>query len=115
MYKTKDQQKSQAIENFKGGKGPFHVTHIVDKEDLRSDCRLFVKATLQPGSSLGYHPHNDEEEVYYILSGQGVVNNNGEIRTVYPGDTVITGYGNSHSIENQGTEPLEFLAVVLGY
>ena len=115
MIRTKEEQRQETHEKRLGGNGFVHMTHIMEKEDLLGNCRLFAILKLDPGSSLGYHAHEGEEEVYYILKGQGVVNDNGAVRTVNPGDAVYTGNGGSHSIENQGSEPLEFVAVVLTY
>jgi mannose-6-phosphate isomerase-like protein (cupin superfamily) len=115
MYKMIPEQRQENLENFRDGKGPVQVTHIMEKTELRANCRLFSKVTLPPGSSIGYHLHDKEEEVYFILSGQGEVNDNGEIRTVNPGDAVLTGNGASHSIENKSDKPLEFIGAVLTY
>jgi len=115
MVKTKQEQRQESTENRFGGNGTVHLNHIVEKNEMLANCRLFARITLNQGCSIGYHAHNDEEEVYYILSGQGVVNDNGTIYTVNPGDSVLTGNGASHSIENQCAEPMEMVAVVLTY
>lgn len=65
-----------------------------------------------PGGSIGYHPHLGEEEIYYILRGEAIVNDNGDVCKLGPGDAVLTGGGASHSIENSGKENLEFIAVI---
>ena len=115
MFKTASEQRRETSEKRFGGNGTVSICHAAEKGDLLANCRLFAKITLEPGGSIGYHQHEREEEIYYILSGQGVVNDNGDIRTVYPGDSVITGNGAFHSIENQSDSPLEFLGVILTY
>jgi mannose-6-phosphate isomerase-like protein (cupin superfamily) len=70
--------------------------------------------TLQPGCSMGYHKHPDNEELYVILSGSGTYLDDGETAVqVGPGDTTLTLKGQSHGIENTGTEPLVFLAAIV--
>ena len=115
MFKKASEYRQFKAERIHGGSGVTVIDHVMEKTELLANCSLFAKVTLEPGCSVGYHRHDQEEEVYYILSGQGVVNDGGDIRTLYPGDSVYTGNGGSHSIENQGNEPLEFLAVVLTY
>ncbi|MCL2616295.1 MAG: cupin domain-containing protein [Defluviitaleaceae bacterium] len=115
MIRTVSDQRNETTENRFGGVGPVHMAHAMEKTDLLANCRLLARITLPPGSSIGYHQHDKEEEVYYILSGQGTVNDNGETRTVNPGDAVYTGNGAFHSIANETNEPLEFLGIVLTY
>ncbi|NLO99293.1 MAG: cupin domain-containing protein, partial [Clostridiaceae bacterium] len=69
--------------------------------------------TLEPGCSIGSHVHDQEEEIYYILSGTGTVNDNGVVKNVGPGDAIKTGDGESHSISNNGDVPLVFLAAII--
>ena len=40
-------------------------------------------------------------------------NDNGTIVTVHPGDTTICNDGELHGLVNDGTEPLEFIALIL--
>lgn len=76
---------------------------------------MFTKITLEPGASIGYHQHIEEEDIYYILTGIATVNDGGDTRIVYPGEVVYTGNGGSHSIANNGDVPLEFVSVILTY
>ena len=59
--------------------------------------------------------HEGEEEIFYILSGDGLLTEQGVSSHVGPGDAVLTGGGGGHSIENQGELPLEILATILTY
>ena len=69
----------------------------------------------RPGSSIGFHRHESEEEIFYILSGAGEVSEGGPRPRSALGDAVHTGDGAGHAIANTGTEPLDFLAVILVY
>jgi mannose-6-phosphate isomerase-like protein (cupin superfamily) len=69
--------------------------------------------TLQPGDSIGLHPHSDNEDAYIIVSGQGVfTDSQGQKIPVASGDVTIARPGDSHALENTGQEPLSFLNVV---
>ena len=61
---------------------------------------------------IGKHVHDGEVEYYCILAGQGVVTEDTGESTVNPGDVVVTGWGQSHSIRNDRDEDLEFIAVI---
>lgn len=115
MIKSYAQMERELKENMRGGKGTVELVHIFKKEELKGNARLCAKIILQAGCSIGLHEHINEEEIYYIISGKGEVNDNGNIKEVSTGDSVITGDGAYHSIENTGHEPLELMAVILLY
>ena len=58
----------------------------------------FRKRTLHPGSSIGYHLQK-EDEVYYILSGNGTMQMNGKTFPVKGGDAILTRPGSSHGLQ----------------
>ena len=45
----------------------------------------FRKRVLKPGSAIGYHLQN-EDEIYYIISGKGIMKMNDKTFTVQAGD-----------------------------
>jgi len=96
------------------GKGLIHMKDLTDKEGLYNHGRLFAHVTIDPGCSIGDHPHNHETEFYYIIKGEGVFNDNGTEVVVRPGDICATGYGEVHGLENRGTEPVELIALIVG-
>lgn len=76
---------------------------------------VFIMTTrleLDPGASVGYHKHDGTEEVYFILSGKGLYTEEGEERTVSPGDIFLCRLGRSHGILNTGKEKLVFGAAI---
>lgn len=115
MIKRMSEMKTEIREQMRGGKGSVELIHILNKEEMKGKVRLFAKVVLNPGCSIGMHEHVDEEEAYYIIRGTGIVTDNGESSQVQAGDVILTGDGASHSIENTGDEPLEFIAVVMLY
>lgn len=97
----------------RGGNGQMKIHHLFEPEQMFMKGRMFVKAVLKPGESLGYHIHENEVELFYILKGSAKVNDNGKEYILYPGDTMYTGDGQGHSIEACENNPLEYLAVVI--
>lgn len=95
-----------------GGSGEIGILHMVPPESM-INARLMAELTLSPGSGIGSHRHDKETEYYIITEGSGiVVEDNGE-KAVSKGDIVITGNGQSHSIDNTGKVPLKFIAVII--
>jgi mannose-6-phosphate isomerase-like protein (cupin superfamily) len=112
MVKRMAEMEKQVREKMRGGAGSVEILHIFRPDELAGKTRLFARMRLLPGSSIGYHVHEGEEEIFYILSGSGSVVEQGVTSLVGPGDAVLTGAG-GHSIENTGDAPLELLAAIL--
>jgi mannose-6-phosphate isomerase-like protein (cupin superfamily) len=106
--------KVDEMERMRGGDGSARLTYLLDGS-TQKNARMFAEVTLNPGCSIGYHQHNSETEYYFILSGTGIVNDDGKEVEVKQGDSIITGNGASHSIKNAGAEPLVFHAVIVTY
>ena len=100
-------------ENFRGGDGCVKVTEIVKPNELMGKGRLFSRFTIAHGCSIGLHKHEGEAEIYYILSGKGLANDNGVERTLETGDMLFTADGESHSIKCVSDCDLEFIGVIL--
>lgn len=114
MIKRADELKKD-IKTLFDGKGNVQILHILDMDQFSGKGRLFAKITLAPGSSIGFHQHNNDFETYFITKGEGIVNDNGTTTKVSVGDVVYTPNGESHSIENEANNPtdLEFMALIL--
>ena len=69
---------------------------------------VFRKRALQPGSGIGYHEQK-EDEVYYVLSGKGVMTVDDKPVDMTPGTAVLTRPGSSHSLKQVGPEDLVVL------
>lgn len=113
MIKKAETMKPEITESMRGGKGSVELLKALTNEEMLGKGRLFGKITLKPGTSIGHHQHLGECETYYIIKGEGYVNDNGTDSFVKEGDLVYTKNGESHSIENRGTTDLEFIALIL--
>jgi mannose-6-phosphate isomerase-like protein (cupin superfamily) len=72
---------------------------------------VFRKRALKPGSGIGYHVQT-EDEIYYVLSGRGVMTVDGKTTDVGPGTAVLTRAGSSHGLKQRGGEDL---VIVINY
>lgn len=113
MIQRSHQMEKEVREQMKGGKGAITVTHVLRQKQLTGKCRFVGKMSIEPGCSVGLHEHDDEEEIYYIMKGKALVQDNGIRQEVEEGDVILTGGGSSHSIENITNEPLEVFAFIL--
>lgn len=115
MFRKADEMTKEIKERMRGGEGTVEITHIFKQEELGGKARLVAKITINPGCSIGLHEHVNEEEIYYIIKGKCIVDDNSQQREMNPGDALLTGGGAVHSIKNTANEPLELVAVILLY
>ena len=69
---------------------------------------VFRKRAMKPGSGIGYHEQK-EDEVYYVLSGKGVMTLDDKPVDVGPGTAILTRPGSSHGLKQVGNEDLVLL------
>ena len=67
-------------------------------------------AKLQPRLSYEPHEHQDHEEIYYIINGNGHIKIGDETSRFRDGDVIYIPEKTMHSITNDGEEMVEFLA-----
>ena len=91
-----------------------HTTEkLLEGERLSGKVTLFAKVTILPGDELPYHEHHGETETYYILSGEGIYEDNGTKIPAKPGDVFFCKDGDGHGIRNDGEEDVVFAALIL--
>lgn len=96
------------------GRGNITVRELLNGEqELYKKGRVFAHTTVYPGSGIGYHVHNNESETYFIMSGTGTFNDNGQEVEFGPGDVLFTGDGEGHSIAATHGVPVEMVALIL--
>ena len=114
MYKEEKDFQKEIRQEVRGGTGEVAFNHIYAKgSELNTNMRLFAKLVLEEGCSIGYHIHENETEIYYILSGTAQTNDNGVERILKPGDSTMTRSGEGHSIKALGPGKLELLATIV--
>lgn len=81
---------------------------VIDVED----ASMTIKVTLNPGHGMNYHYHENRDEVWTILKGQGYAILDGEKRAVREGDVIQMPIGCKHTVVAE-TE-LKIMEVQLG-
>lgn len=113
MIKYAHELPQDVVVGLRGGKGNLLMTKLLENDQFQGKGRLFARMVLAPGSSIGLHQHTGDVEAFYILSGEGTALDNGVKKSIQAGDVMFTGNGETHSIENTGTNDLEFIALIL--
>lgn len=92
--------------NFKGGEKEYKSRRFDDGK-----CKIML-GTLESGASIGYHTHEGNSEIIYLLEGEGhVLYDDGEEKLL-AGEVHYCPMGHSHSLINRSDKPITFLAVV---
>jgi len=109
----KNEFTTELRENMRGGDGVVEVTNFITEAELNEKGRLFGKIVLKPGCGIGFHIHEKDSELFYIMKGTATYDDNGETKTVKAGDVTVTPAGTGHSIKNEGTEDVELIALIV--
>ena len=116
MFKQHAAFTSEVRTAMRGGDGSVSIEHIWKPGvEMGSPARMYSRLILQPGCSIGWHVHENEEEIFYILAGQARIDDNGTEVVASAGDSVITRSGEGHSVACEGTDTLEILACIIRY
>jgi len=80
--------------------------------DLGDLPLVFRKRALHPGSSIGAHTQEDDE-IYYVISGTGEYTLDGKTMTVSAGAALLTRRGSTHGLRQTGRDDLVVLITYL--
>jgi len=72
---------------------------------------VFRKRALHRGAAIGYHLQ-EEDEVYYVVSGTGELRVNGARSIVGPGTAILTRPGSWHGLGQLGSDDL---VIIIAY
>lgn len=113
MIIRSEEMKTEERAAMRGGPGSVVLRHIAEGEALPKKCRLFSLITLEKGCGIGAHAHESETELFYVLQGEGILDDNGEKKPFGAGDCNVCGGGAYHAIVNEKDEPLVFVAAIV--
>ena len=112
IRKAADCQKEYR-ENMRGGNGTVELTNFVTPAEMNDKGRLFANITLKPGCSIGYHVHENDTELFYLMKGEALYNDNGTECILHAGDVMVCPAGTGHAVANNGQEDVELCAVIV--
>jgi mannose-6-phosphate isomerase-like protein (cupin superfamily) len=116
-WRTSDREGVRDYPSIHEGEGVIRVKSFFDG---RTTTGVHVHVwELPPGATEGRHTHpaddpkDDWEELYYVLSGQGVATfDGGEELALAPGDSLLVPPDVDHGLENRGSVPLRIVLVL---
>ena len=113
MIKKAADLKTVYNENMRGGNGTVEITNFATPEELNNKGRLFANITLKPGCGIGFHMHENESELFYVMKGEVIYNDNGTECALSAGDVMVCPAGTGHAIACKGEETAEVCAVIV--
>lgn len=111
MFRRSEEMRCSEIVGMKGGPGKVRFSHW--PEELPAHVRVVSLITLVDGDGIGYHVHDRETEIYYMIEGKLIFNDNGNTVIAKKGDAMFTGSGEGHMVLNRSGEKATFLAVIV--
>lgn len=114
MVRKSEEKLVERADHKFGADGYITVRSLTNSiEELNGKGRVFAHTTVAPHSGIGFHMHEGDTEIYYVLSGKAEYNDNGTIVPIKAGDVTFTPSGTGHGIHNPNDEPLEIVALIL--
>ena len=113
MIKRKDSIQSSITLNQRGGPGQVEKFEIASKEELLNHGRLYARMKFEKDCGIGYHEHQGETEIFYILKGEFEYIEDDKTSILHEGDIAILENGHSHSITNYQEETAELIALII--
>ena len=113
MIKKAAEFKTIYNEHMRGGNGTVEITNFVTPAQMNDKGRLFANITLRPGCSIGYHVHENDTELFYLMKGEALYNDNGTECILHAGDVMVCPAGTGHAVANNGQEDVELCAVIV--
>lgn len=91
------------------GKGLCRHATVFNGDEIDAPVRFINYTVLPPAASFGNHQHENDNEFYVILSGEGVYYQDREKTKVKKGDIIMNAPFSTHGIENTGDIDMEVL------
>ncbi len=88
-----------------------HSKMLVNPSSDRTRQLDFRISSYQPKGYVAPHSHKIQEQIYYILQGEGLMELDGERQVVRPHACIFLPPGVEHAIYNSGLEDLVFLVI----
>jgi len=94
--------------NCHDGEGTIKVVEIYDK--FSTKMQFFHYTVLPPGTTIGSHKHENDEEFYVVLEGCGEMEVGGKTQPVSAGDVIMNEPFGTHGLKNTSdSEDLKIL------
>jgi mannose-6-phosphate isomerase-like protein (cupin superfamily) len=82
---------------------------LLRHEDVHSPLMFLNEVYVAPGERVERHQHEDMEEIFYFLDGEGIMQLEDEAQSITSGDCVIVPAHIPHIVENTGKQKMRFI------
>ncbi|WP_282610649.1 cupin domain-containing protein [Pelagibius sp. Alg239-R121] len=96
------------------GEGLVELYELWGRADFKSNVDFMDRVVVPPKSTVGYHRHGNNEEMYIVLEGQGTMTIGTEPTTVKKGDMILNPPGGAHGLVNDTDADIDLLIIQLG-
>ncbi len=94
------------------GAGRIARTRLLGEYERAAPGFKFVHDNvLEPGTTVGRHTHEGDEELWLVLAGRVSVTENGKTAELGPGDACLARDGDTHELAVLGGEAVNLLVV----
>ena len=101
----------QVQEKSHDGSGSVDLYEIWERADFASNVDFCDRVVIPPGSSVGYHQHGNNEEMYILLAGEGLMTIDGKETVVCTGDMILNPPGGRHGLINNSDVNIDLLVI----
>ncbi|WP_438465928.1 cupin domain-containing protein [Marinomonas sp. PE14-40] len=102
------------IRSAHDGEGVTELYEIWSKSDFISRCDFIDRQVIPPNSTVGYHKHGNNEEMYIILEGTGTMTIAGQQVKVKKGDMIKNPPYGEHGLINDSDANIDILIIQMG-
>ncbi len=103
--------KRQIQHSAHDGKGEVELYEIFGKSDFLGNCDFIDRQVIPPNSTVGYHKHGNNEEIYIILDGTGTMTIDSKVVRVKKGDMIKNLPFGEHGLVNDSNANIELLII----
>ena len=103
----------QIQESAHEGVGSVELYEIWGKSDFVGHCDFIDRQVIPPNSTVGYHKHGNNEEMYIILEGSGTMTIDNEEFKVKKGDMIKNRPYGEHGLVNDSNSDIDLLIIQL--
>ena len=115
MTMSLDRSLLRNVNSYHGGKGTAQYRRALGPAVFATPWAFVDHIVLPAGASIGPHSYRGVAQFYYVMAGEGTVSiftrGQPEAAAIRTGDAIPIQLSEVHSIDNNGTQPLELMAV----
>ncbi len=97
------------LENSHSGVGHLHKVRVFDSSDFDTNLDFIDYVEIPEGVTIGIHKHTENEEIYFIFEGNGIMTVENKEVGVKKGDIMVNPVFGTHGLRNNTSAILKVL------